>query len=63
MVRTSCRAVVLDLVIVDVVVDGERLKVLVFGCGIKDMPDPELVEVVIEDNLGAYKEILLGCSV
>jgi F420-dependent methylenetetrahydromethanopterin dehydrogenase len=61
MVRTSCRAVVLDLVIVDVVVDVERLKVLVFGFGMKAMP--ELVEVVIKDNLGAYKEILHGCNV
>jgi hypothetical protein len=65
MVRTSCRAVVLDLVIVDVVVDVERSKLLVFGFGMKDMPEPEpeLVEVVIKDNLGAYKEILHGCNV
>jgi hypothetical protein len=62
MVRISCRAVVLVLVIVAVeAVARLRLKVEVFGLGIKDMP--ELVEVVIKDNLGAYIEILHGCSV
>lgn len=65
MVRSSARAVVLVVFIVIVVVDVERLKgmVPVFGLGIRDMPDPELVEVVIKDNLGAYKEMFDGCSV
>lgn len=61
MVRISCRAVVLVVLIVVAVVDVERLKVLVFGFGMKAMP--ELVEVVIKDSRGAYKEILHGCSV
>jgi hypothetical protein len=63
MVRSSVRAVVLVVFVVVVVVAVERLKVVLFGLGMRDMPDPELVEVVIKDNLGAYKEMFDGCRV
>jgi hypothetical protein len=66
MLRSSCRAVVLVVFIVVVVIKvGLRLRsrLRVVGLGMKDMPDPELVEVVIRDNLGAYKEIFDGCRV
>jgi hypothetical protein len=68
MVRSSVRAVVLAakgsagrVESVGVVEAVARLKVVLFGLGIKDVP--ELVEVVIKDNLGAYKEMFDGCRV
>lgn len=70
MMRISWKAVVLVLVIVVFIIEVGlrlrlrlRLKFAVVGLGMRDMPDPELVEVVIKDNLGAYKEIFDGCSV